>query len=412
MNRHSLRLGLRFGVPPIVAAFLAFLPPAMTTAQQPKGRPAAKADDAPQIEPERHQFRSLILGNPNYFGNLPGSTLKPVVTTIKADTSYEQIGCVGYQPQFKRLEAVVFVNKTAGYGGGLCSNGSKEYVRFYVDWNNDGDWADAGEDMGLSGFTAYDLPVAQRKEYDVTLQITPRNVTFCSKENLPKVRAILSWNAQPPPNTPGFVPVWGEVQDARIQIDPRRIIILKDLFQDLDAKIPPHLGDVVDVTKPLPVEEPKALELKEAAALYKGTDVPPHRFALAHVQQLIDQPQSAPNLQLPASKGLLTDLGLDLGAIIGQIQKTSGNTSFEQLECVGLNTNDDTLVGAHGEAPKRLLGRPVLGGQPGVRRLLGRLRRGFRVHLRGDDIGQRPRPREHPAGGRAVRGLPPPEGHQ
>src|ERR1041384_13305 len=83
---------------------------------------------------ERAQFKALLLGNPNYFGNLPDSKFKPVLQ-IQGNTTYEQIGCVGFQPQFHRLEAVVFIKQSSGYGGGVCSNGSQEYVRFYLSYD-------------------------------------------------------------------------------------------------------------------------------------------------------------------------------------------------------------------------------------------------------------------------------------
>src|SRR5688572_16677781 len=75
---------------------------------------AARAVNAEFLQ-ERNNFRSLILKNPNYFGNIKNSPFKSVLS-IKSNTTYEEIGCVGYQPQFKRLEAVVFTKKPYGYG--------------------------------------------------------------------------------------------------------------------------------------------------------------------------------------------------------------------------------------------------------------------------------------------------------
>jgi hypothetical protein len=77
-----------------------------------------------EFEKERAQFRELILANPNYFGNLKKSKFKPKLK-IQLNTFYEEIGCVGFQPQFNRLEAVVFVKQPSGYGGGVCSNGTE-----------------------------------------------------------------------------------------------------------------------------------------------------------------------------------------------------------------------------------------------------------------------------------------------
>src|SRR5215831_6283364 len=92
------------------------------------GRKAAASQAFPH---ERERFRALTLANPNYFGNLPNSPFKPKIN-IQLNTFYEELGCVGFQPQFNRLEAVVFVKQPSGYGGGLCSKGTQEYVRFFL----------------------------------------------------------------------------------------------------------------------------------------------------------------------------------------------------------------------------------------------------------------------------------------
>src|SRR5437870_12913072 len=98
---------------------------------------------------KRGNFKALLLANPNFFGNLKKSPFKPVLN-ILADTAYEEIACVGFQPQFNRLEAVVYINRDSGYGGNICSSGSQEYVRFYLSFDNGATW----QDQGLSSFSA------------------------------------------------------------------------------------------------------------------------------------------------------------------------------------------------------------------------------------------------------------------
>lgn len=118
-------------------------------------RPAK--DNAPKATTEsvklRGQFRSLVIGNPNYFGNLPNSPFQ-AVQKIVSDKTYEEIGCVGFHPQLERLHAVVYVKQTNGYGGGVCSDGTPEYVRFFLSFDNGATW----QDQGLASFTAYDIP--------------------------------------------------------------------------------------------------------------------------------------------------------------------------------------------------------------------------------------------------------------
>ena len=83
---------------------------------------------AAQIEQERTHFKALLVANPNYFGTLVGSQLKPVKPK-SGDISYEQLICGGLDTPYDRLHAVIQVKKSAGYGGTLCGAGSFEYVR-------------------------------------------------------------------------------------------------------------------------------------------------------------------------------------------------------------------------------------------------------------------------------------------
>src|SRR5262249_61132621 len=80
-------------------------------------------DVTTNIPKERVHFRALLLSNPNYFGNIAKSPFQPV-TPIQGNTTYEAIGCVGFQPQSKRLDAVIFVKEPFGYGGdgGSCES--------------------------------------------------------------------------------------------------------------------------------------------------------------------------------------------------------------------------------------------------------------------------------------------------
>jgi hypothetical protein len=297
-----------------------------------------------RYEKERQQFRALILSNPNYFGNIKASQLKPVLQ-LQGDTTYEEIGCVGFQPQFNRLEAVVYVKQSSGYGGAICSGGTPEFVRFYISFDNGATW----QDQGLASFNAFDIPTdvtkKQRLEYAVTRDIKPPK-KFCFRSNLARVRAILSWNVPPPPNDPDFPPVWGNVHDTNIQIDPIKLLILGDVLKELEVKIPPQLGEALDLKEPLSAAKPKALSLTELQKAYHGKNVEPHRFALAEIKSLISKPASTQSLMASSGQtSLLTAAGIKIGDIIGQLFPTDGNTTYEQLECIGLDPNLDMLVG-------------------------------------------------------------------
>jgi hypothetical protein len=302
-----------------------------------KSPAVTKQPEAALYEKERAQFKSLLLSNPNYFGNLKDSKLAAVLQ-IQSNTAYEEIGCVGFQPQFNRLEAVVFVKQQGGYSGPLCSNGSQEYVRFYLSYDNGATWLD----QGVTSFTAYDIPHPQRLEYAVTLDIKPKQ-KVCSSTNIVLVRAILSWSVMPPPNSPNFPPIWGEVHNTHILIDPLSKGTLSGLLKDLQVQIPDELSSVIDMSQEIQSAQPEPLSVAELQKLYANTTVDPHRYAMAEVNRLLEQPLDA--TQLADGAQSLLGMKLDPSAIADQFSATDGNTTYEELECVGLNPKLDTLVG-------------------------------------------------------------------
>lgn len=302
-----------------------------------KSPAAVKQTDTALYEKERSQFKSLLLSNPNYFGNLKDSKFKAVLQ-LQSNPTYEEIGCVGFQPQFNQLEAVVFVKQQSGYGGPLCSNGTQEYVRFYLSYDNGATW----EDAGVTSFTAYDIPHKERLEYAVSLDIKPRR-KICKFHNIVLVRAILSWNLEPPPNTPNFPPIWGGVHNTHILIDPLDKGTLTDFLKDLKVQIPGDLSSLIDPKQEIGATKPEPLGVAELQKLYANTTVEPHRYALSEVTRLLEQPLDA--TQLASGAQSLLGLKLDPSAIADQFATADGNTNYEELECVGLNPNLDTLIG-------------------------------------------------------------------
>jgi hypothetical protein len=290
---------------------------------------------------ERIQFRSLLMSNPNYFGNLIESPFKPVLKLI-TNSTYEKIASVGFQPQFNRLEAVIYIEQPYGYGGGICSAGTPEFVRFYMRDNEGSDW----EDLGMSSFTAYNIPEGtqgdQHLEYAVSLTIEPTS-KFCMIENLKEVRAILSWNDPPPPDTPDHKPVWGDIHDTHIQIDRRQFFLLKDLFAHLKIEYVPELLQVIDVEKQYAAAEPKALTALELKDLYAKEDVGTHRFAHKELMNFISDPINAVPMMAEKSLPFLSDLKIDWKKFLPLLYPKDGDKSFEELECIGYNPNLDTL---------------------------------------------------------------------
>lgn len=300
------------------------------------------------LEAEREGYLSLLLENPNYFGNLDGSIFQPV-KPIKSNTSYEELICVGLQPQLDRLEAVLQVKGPAGYGGGICAAGSHEFVRFFVDLHDNGIF----HDVGVASVNVHDIPGAKPLCYSVYLDFTPIR-KLCLFENIVKVRAVLSWNSVPPPN-PNFVPVWGNRVDAEVQIRPRPFIILGDVLKEFDlakVSLPDPVGPIIKSldpeTKLAPIA-PQALNIAEKRKAYARLDVPVHRFAFQEVHALLENTNAPTEIFSAMKSSPLQDLGLTAKEIVGLVGKfavkTDGDTSFEQLNCIGVRPVNDVIEG-------------------------------------------------------------------
>ena len=299
------------------------------------------------LEKERKEFQKLLAINPNYFGNLSGSSFKPV-KKILGNTFYEEVTCVGYNPALSLLEATVQIKRPGGYNGTLCLPGSTEYVRFFVDYGSG--WVDAG----LASFNAHDIPNAldcakapdKPLTYVVTLALDPQR-HFCLFPLLPKVRAILSWQAVPQAGNPNWPPVWGNVLDDHIQIRPRPLIfadVLEAVPKDSLKQFPP-LEEAKPV--PIPLPDPPPLTLPELAKLYqakgksKAAAVEPHRFGLAHIQAAM---ASGSQDALLAASSDWKAINIDLAGVIAALDQTKANVTYEELECLGLDYNLDRLI--------------------------------------------------------------------
>jgi hypothetical protein len=289
---------------------------------------------------ERVAFKALTLSNPNYFGNLVESPFTPVLP-ISTNTYYEELACVGYQPQQQRLEAVVYIYQPSGYGTDICGPGSPEYVRFYLSFDNGASWSD----QGISSFQAHNIAQGteggKRLEYAASLAIHPAR-KLCFVDSVVLVRAILSWNNPPPANLPNWKPVWGNVREAHIQIEPRRFILVPEIFEAAKLKMPPFLKDVLDLEAPL-VTQAKSLGAAELALHYHGQGVPVHRLAYKEIASFVSAGSS---LSAESFKALLPGIAIEPGIIDVLFPKTDGDTSYEELRCIGMDPNHpDTLVG-------------------------------------------------------------------
>lgn len=293
------------------------------------------------IEQARANLRMLLLANPNYFGTAAESGLTPVLN-ISGDTSYEELGCVGLSLSLSRLEAVVSIKQTSGYDGGVCSSGSQEYVRFYLSFDGGSTW----QDQGVAGVTVYDIPGPKPLEYSVALPVS-LPTDFCFFESLPQVRAILSWNYIPPANTPGYTPVWGDVVNVSVQSPASEFIFLDKVLSLAKVELPSNLKHTLDLTQKIPAAAKKALNPAELTTLYQGKPVSAARFLYPEIIRL-SETQNITALTTIASaekKSALAVSDINLAEAIATILSTSGNTDYEELDCVGLDPNRSTLIG-------------------------------------------------------------------
>jgi hypothetical protein len=303
---------------------------------------------------ERNKFRSLLLTNPNYFGNLKDSKLKPVQEII-GNTSYEELKCVGFNPELSRLEAVVWIKQSSGFDGGICTIGSQEYVSFWLSYDNGAIWLP----QGTVSFQVFDVTGPHPLEYAASLVIQPEK-RLCFLSNLPLVKAILSWNT--PPTGPASTPIWGNAIETRIQIPGFWLDIPFPILLDAaKLNLPPDVASIVAKDATVKLQAPNALSAAELKNQYANASVPPHRFLQDHIAKALKNPAN-----LSVSSTYLSNLGIDLSAVIAALAATNGSIEYEQLECIGLEEGDggpDALVGTLViKLPTGYLGNPCAAG--------------------------------------------------
>jgi len=247
------------------------------------------------VVPERLNFKTLLLSNPNYFGTLPELGGK-VILPKQFDTAYEEITCLGLNPQQDKLEAVINIKQSSGYGSDACGAGSKEYIRFYV--QHGANWQDLGHaEVDVFSLGSSPLPLS----YSASVDFNEAR-KFCGTENILNVRAILSWNFDPTPNDPNFIPPWGNVLSARVQVAPLTLfeIPISTLVSEGLMKFDNGALSEVDLTKTLPGKPTPPQPFSALKALYANSDVPSHRFGFTEAQRLLAKPVIA---SLPAKSG-------------------------------------------------------------------------------------------------------------
>lgn len=316
------------------------------------------------VQPERTHFLNMLAKNPNYFGNIPGSKLKPVLK-LKSKTDYEELTCVGYNPDTEIMEATFSIKRSSGFSGNLCTPGSVEYVRFYLDFHDGAGFID----QGYTGINTHDIPADKDCQnhsifpikYVASLKKKTSKISFCGSPVLPTLKAILSWNQIPEANNPNWPPVWGNAINCDVQLKP--IWLMKPLdipeFQMIDiskyltlATDSPNLTSTqiseitgVELEKLKPQIPPP--NLADLVKKSKSLKVPPSRFAFKTIQKMLKYPASEITMMdsvvLAKAKINVADL-IDKFTAFELLDTSKANVDYEELECIGLDYNMENLV--------------------------------------------------------------------
>jgi len=311
-----------------------------------------------KLESERSYFHLMLAKNPNYFGNIPGSKLKPNFKLI-SNTNYEQLTCVRYNPDTANMEATFIIKKSIGYSGNLCTSGSFEYVRFYLDFHDGNGFID----QGSVAINVHDIPSEKDCNgnsvfpisYVATLKKTTASFFYCDKPVLPTLRAILSWNNDPPSNFPGWPPVWGNVMECDVQLKPSWKfppfqIDLSEYFEfavnspNLTAK---QLAEITGIDLAQLNPQPEPPNFPDLVKKSEKLKVPASRYAYRIVHNLIKYPNSELTLM---EKAFLNEAKININQLIDEIgmlvlpDASKANVNYEELECVGLDYNTESLV--------------------------------------------------------------------
>jgi hypothetical protein len=290
------------------------------------------ADDLPR---ERAQFKELLLT-----GQFKDLKAPPDGEPPTGDTTYEQLTCIGYQPQLKQLNAVVEQKLDVGYLGGLCTNGSTEYVAFYASTDAGATWTT----LGLTSFTVWDINGPKPLQFDVTLPVD-LPALCCKETSIVLIRAILSWDV--PPSGPTAPIFYGNGLDADVQVAPLAFGTLADIWACLEIPFGlEQVGEVLNLDQVIELGSDTALSPTQLYDLYKDSDVPQHRYLLPEAVALLADPVALGAAASNADFELVPSLegNVDLGEIINAITDPQGNEYYEQLGCLGLNTTSNTLV--------------------------------------------------------------------
>lgn len=292
--------------------------------------------------PAQESLNELILSRKKF---LFKQVFAPQV--IQSTTFWEELTCVGFNPREQRLEGIVSIKQSTGYGGTLCNPTSKEYIRFFVDFKDGSGF----QDMGYTSFSPCDImdnpPEAQHPiMYMSQMRIHDekyRKFLDCNKAVIPTVRGILSWNVIPSSN-PNYIPAYGNVKDVSVQLQRKSIIFWKEIFDLL--KVKPNLDflQLLPQNEAIMLQQPPTPPVEALYKTYRASEVPDHRIFYSTVGSLVagkSDFKKATTFNMNEVAKLKVDLN-NLADLLAKDENTA-DVTYEEVRCIGMNTSNDTL---------------------------------------------------------------------
>ncbi len=157
---------------------------------------------------------------------LPGlgfdATLVSVLFPTDGDTSYEELTCIGLDPNLPdTLVGVIKLKRSSGFSGGPCTAGSAEYVSWWADTDGNGSFESF---LGISSVRVYDIAGLPADGVHFAVRLPVDFIKYRKPCNegpvLLPIRAILSWAVPVPGNAPGTVPTWGNREQTVVLVVP------------------------------------------------------------------------------------------------------------------------------------------------------------------------------------------------
>ncbi len=255
---------------------------------------------------------------------------------INGITNWEELECLGYNPELSRIEAVVNIKRSAGYSGNMCNIGSPEFVRFFIDYND----GNGFEDLGFSSFRAFDISDAPPGQQHPISNMVYKNIDvsgkkkFCNNEVIVTLRAVLSWNAIPS-NDPNQTPVYGNVLDAEAVLKPFKLN-----FQFPAIIVHSQLNEFVEENKI--INENAKIDVSAFIKENLKQDISPSR-AIAQLMTTTNASVSNDDFISDIKNIDLSNLGINFDDLLIDLGKKDFNVDFEEIVSVGLNSAEDTF---------------------------------------------------------------------